>query len=147
MTRRSAIQADVPFSEPGVEAAFAAFPFDQRNRLLELRALIFEAAAEVDGVGDIVETLKWGQPSYLPARPRVGSTVRLGGTQRSDRVAMFFHCQSRLVETFREIYPDQLEFEGNRAICLPIDESFPVESVKHCVSLCLTYHLRRKSGS
>ena len=120
-------------------------PLNSRCRLLELRSLIFETAHEIAEVGQLVETLKWGQPSYLPARPRVGSTVRLGSGKAPDRVALFFHCQSRLVEQFRDIYPDQFFYDGNRAIILSVADPVPVDALKHCISLCLTYHLNKKA--
>jgi hypothetical protein len=49
--------------------------------------------------------LKWGQPAYLTGKPKTGSTIRIdafGG--RDERYAMFFHCQSRLAESFRVLY-------------------------------------------
>lgn len=135
-----------PFADEAVEAAFAEFPKGQREKLLRLRDLIYEAAGGIDEMGGLVETLKWGQPSYLPAKPRVGSTVRLGGFKDdSDRVALFFHCQTRLVETFREIYGDQFDFEGNRAISIPVSQPLPADPLKHCIAMGLTYHLRSKA--
>ena len=34
-----------------------------RDLLMQLRALIFDAAAETEGVGALQEALKWGQPA------------------------------------------------------------------------------------
>lgn len=132
-----------PFGDAAVKAAFDAFPRNQRDTLLQLRDVVYEAAGDIDEIGELVETLKWGQPSYLPSRPRVGSTVRLGGFRDDvSRVAMFFHCQTRLVETFREIYRDQFNFEGNRAISIPVSEPLAVDALRHCVAMGLTYHLK-----
>ena len=54
--------------------------------------------------------------------------------------AMFFHCQTRLIETFRELYPDTFVFEGNRAMSVSPSKPLPEEEIRHCVSLALTYH-------
>ncbi len=49
---------------PAVADVFNNYPPEMRKKLLFLRALIFETAAELD-VGEIEETLKWGEPSYI----------------------------------------------------------------------------------
>lgn len=43
-----------------------------------------------------------------------------------------------------ELYPDTFEFEGNRAIVLRETTELPVAPLKHCISLALTYHRRKK---
>lgn len=138
---------DPPFEDPAVEAVFDAWPPERRGDLLALRNLILEAASEADRIGDVVETLKWGQPSYLPKRPRTGSTVRID-ILKDDPVhyAMFFHCQTSLVSTFRDIYPDEFRFQGNRALLLRHGGTIPGEAVRHCAALAFTYHLDRRRG-
>ena len=53
---------------------------------------------------------------------------------------MYFHCQTRLVATFREFYPKQLTFEGNRSILFDQSDAIPERELRHCVALALTYH-------
>ena len=138
-----AIKPRPPFADPAVAAVFEAYPAGLRKPLLRLRRLIHETAASTDGVGELVETLKWGQPAYLTERPKSGTTIRidaLKGTQ--DGYALFVHCQSHLVETYRELYGDALTFEGNRAVHFSATAELPEEVVKHCIALALTYHSR-----
>jgi hypothetical protein len=52
---------------------------------------------------------------------------------------LFFHCQTKLVDTFRELYSDTLVFEGNRAIILNLKALFPEPQLKHSITLALTY--------
>lgn len=126
------------------KTAISAHPKATRSALQALRELILATAAETQGVGALVETLKWGEPAYMPKTPRVGTTVRINALKGSpDRVAVFFHCQTNLVASFREQYPDLLEFEGNRAIVLPVAKALPAKALKHCVAMALTYHLRK----
>ena len=128
-------------SDPGVEAVFDAYPKQVRTKLLALRRLIFDTARTTDGVGALEETLKWGQPSYLTPETKSGSTVRIDQVKPdADRVAVYFHCQTNLVETFRELYP-QLTYSGNRAILLDAGGKLPEAALRHCVGLALTYHL------
>jgi hypothetical protein len=113
---------------------------------LNLRDLIFATAGATEGVGELVETLKWGQPAYLPKTPRTGTTVRIDALKgRDGAYAIFFHCQTSLIETFREVYPDSLSFQGNRAIELSVDGAVPEDALRHCISLALTYHRKRPS--
>lgn len=132
------------FADPAVKAAFDAYPPALRAPLLKLRSIILETAAETDGVGKVVETLKWGEPAYLPAKPRVGTTVRINALKGTrDKYALFVNCQTTLIETYRERYGDQLAFEGNRAIVFSAGKKLPEKALKHCVALALTYHLRK----
>jgi hypothetical protein len=65
------------FQDEAVEEVFDAYPANRRADLLRLRQLIFTTAESLPRVRDLRETLKWGQPAYLPVRPRIGSTVRI----------------------------------------------------------------------
>ena len=67
-----------PVDDTGVARAFAACPAPARARLLALRDRIFRTAAETPGMGGFDETLKWGEPAYLTAASKSGSTIRIG---------------------------------------------------------------------
>ena len=102
-----------------VAAAFSAFPAGVRARLLEVRDLIFETAAAIEGVGPLTETLKWGEPAYLTQATGSGSTIRLGWFRSSERAcAVLFNCRTTLVDDFRSQFPDVFAYEKNRAILL-----------------------------
>jgi hypothetical protein len=108
-----------------------------------LRALILETGRETEGVGEIAESLKWGEPSFAPAKPRIGSSVRLT-IRDEETVAMLFICHTDLVARFRELYPETFAFEGNRALVFTAAEPLPVAETKHCIAMALTYHRRRR---
>lgn len=134
-----------------MERVFAAYETPVRAALLELRTLILETArdfsAKTPNMGRVVETLKWGQPSYLPKKPRIGSTVRIDAITGDDHdYGMYFHCQTTLVAGFRQQYPDQFVFSDNRALLFSVDESWPEDARRHCVAQALTYHLRAKKA-
>ena len=127
-----------------VDAVFAAYPGPVKAKLLALRRLIFDTAKATQGVGALEETLKWGQPSYLTTASKSGSTIRIDRMKtEAGRYAVYFHCQTDLVGTFRELYP-KLRYEGNRTILLDADEKLPEAELRHCVGLALTYHLRKR---
>ena len=50
------------FKNPEVFAVFQDYPHEIKSKLLFLRNLIFEVAKKANGVGELEETLKWGQP-------------------------------------------------------------------------------------
>ncbi len=131
------------FNDSNVAKVFAAYPEDVRAKLMKLRAIIFETAKTIDGVGLLKETLKWGQPSYLTTETGSGSTIRIDREKSDGRVAMYFHCQTDLVETFRELYPTQMEYGGNRSILFKVAARIPENVLRHCVGLALTYHARK----
>ena len=123
---------------PGVREKFLSYPDPVREQLLGLRGLIFETAAALGDVGALEETLKWGEPSYISG---IGSTVRIDWKEKNpQQYAMYFHCGTKLVATFRELYRDELCFEGNRAIVFAVDKAFDTDVLRHCVALALRYH-------
>ena len=56
---------------------------------------------------------------------------------------MYFHCKTKLIDTFRELYRDKFKFEGDRAIVFDEDDDIPIEELKHCIALAMTYHSRK----
>ncbi|WP_421726447.1 DUF1801 domain-containing protein [Bauldia sp.] len=132
--------------DPAVAAVFDSYPPRLRKKLKALRALILKTAADTDGVGPLTETLKWGQPSYLTEATGSGTTVRIDAVKGAPhRYALYVHCQTRLVEAFRELYPDQLTYEGNRAILFDANRPVPETPLRHCIAMALTYHARKKA--
>jgi hypothetical protein len=112
-----------------------------------LRRLIFDTAKTTRGVGALQETLKWGQPSYLTTETKSGSTIRIDQVKSAaDQYAVYFHCQTDLVETFRELYPE-LSYSGNRSILLNAQDDLPEPPLRHCVALALTYHLNKRKAA
>jgi hypothetical protein len=136
------------FSDPAVDAVFGAYPKPIKARLLALRRLIFDIAKTTKGVGALQETLKWGQPSYLTAETKSGSTVRIDQVKSAThQYAVYFHCQTDLVATFRELYPTELSYGGNRSILLNAEDDIPEPALRHCVALALTYHLNKRKAA
>jgi Domain of unknown function (DU1801) len=146
--KRRAVKSRADSSDSAVDAVFSAYPKPIKAKLLALRRLIFDTARLTKGVGALEETLKWGQPSYLTAETKSGSTIRIDQVKSAaNQYAVYFHCQTDLVETFRELYPTEMRYGGNRSILLDAEEELPKAALRHCVALALTYHLRkRKAG-
>jgi len=133
---------------PEVAAVFETYPKEIKPKLMFLRQLIFNVASRTDGVGALEETLKWGQPSYLTTQTKSGSLVRIDQIKSQEgKYAMFFHCQTTLVDTFKEMYRDKFEFGGNRSIIFNIKDTVPVDELSHCVSMALTYHLDKRQNN
>jgi len=136
MKRKDPAQAK--FKSIEVASIFDSYPDNMRKNLLFLRQLILETASEIGLVNELEETLKWGEPSYLTKN---GSTVRIDWKEsKPKQYAMYFHCKTKLIETFKEIYRDTFKFEGNRAIVFDEDADIPIDELKHCIELSLTYH-------
>ncbi len=124
-----------------VATLLSTLPAAERRRLLELRALVYAAAAQA-GVGALEESLKWGDPAYRPLAPRTGTTVRINKLRRDPGLGLFFHCHTTLVAGFRELYGETLRCKGNRAILLDASGPLPRAELQHCIALALTYHRR-----
>jgi hypothetical protein len=133
-------------ADAAISAVFESYPKPVGARLRALRKLILETAQRTAGVGPLEEALKWGQVSYLTSESKSGSTIRIDQVKEAaGQTAIYFHCQTNLVETFRELYP-KLRFSGNRAILLDASDKLPESALRHCVALALTYHLNKRKG-
>lgn len=129
-----------PPMPPEVRAAFDACPSPARPGLERLRALIFRVASGTPGVGRLEEGLRWGQPAYLTPETKSGSTIRLGMAKSGD-VALFVHCQTRLIEEFRTVAPPGTRFEGTRAVLFADDSEIDEPALALLIRRALTWHL------
>lgn len=127
---------------PDVANLINTYPKPIQKKLLALREIIYDAASQTEGVGVIEETLKWGEPSYLT---KGGSTIRINWKKTDPQLyAMYFHCQTKLVDTFKERYRDTFSFEANRAIIFHLNDKIPTNELMQCIAIVLTYHHRKK---
>lgn len=126
------------------EEVIRGYPAVVQPKVARLRELILDTAAGLDEVGPLTETIKWGEPAYLTEKTRSGSTIRLAWKPASpDQYALYFNCQTNLVDIFRTLFPE-LHFEGNRALIFDLNERLPEEAVATCIELALTYHSRKR---
>jgi len=125
-----------PISDPGVQAAFEAFPERSRSLLMRIRALIFHVADETTGAGPVEEALRWGQPAYLAPK---GSTLRLG-MAKTGEAALFVNCRTTLIEHFRPIAPQGSRFEGTRAVLFGPGDEIDAAALSVLIGRALTYH-------
>lgn len=130
---------------PEVASVFDSYPQKIRTKLMCLRQLIFDTASSVEGVGEIEETLKWGEPSYLTPETKSGSTIRIAWKKtQEEQYSIYFKCTANLVPAFKEKYPKDFKFGGKRSIDFNMDDKVPVKELKSCIALALTYHLNKK---
>lgn len=126
------------FKSLDVAEKFNLYPQTIRKKLMALRQLIFDTAADIEDLHELEETLKWGEPSYITKH---GSTIRIDWKKsKPHQYAMYFHCKTKLVDTFKEHYGNEFKFESNRAIVFYENDAIPVEALKHCIFLSLKYH-------
>ena len=136
---------ETKFQKLEVAMVFERYPESVRKQLLRVRELIFDVAASTMGVGPLEEVLRWGEPSYLTTESGVGSIVRINKLpKRDDALAVYFHCQTNLIATFRSLYSRKLKFEGNRAIVFDASDELPVQELRSCIAMALTYFQGRR---
>jgi hypothetical protein len=135
----------IPLSLPdAVSAAIADYPAAAKARFLDIRKLIFQTAETDPAIGALTETLKWGEPSYAPKKPRTGTAIRVAWKDKDPgQISLFVNCQTSLIETWREPFSNDLTFIGNREITLPLSSPLPTTILSSCITDALTYHLRK----
>ena len=125
-------------TNPKVESVFANYPDFVRDKMQQLRELVLETAEDTSNLSDLEETLKWGEPSFVA---KSGSTLRMDWKEKTpNQYAMYFQCTSRLVDTFRLVFDQLFQYEGNRAIVFQLNQKIPVEELKECIRASLIYH-------
>jgi hypothetical protein len=130
---------------PEVAVVFDSYPQAYKSKLLFLRQLIFDTAASLEGIGEIEETVKWGEPSYLTPESKSGSTIRIAWkASKKEQYSIFFKCTANLVPAFKEKFPQQFNYGGDRSIDFSLDDDVPVKELKQCIALALTYHRNKK---
>ncbi|EUJ27446.1 hypothetical protein MFLO_13343 [Listeria floridensis FSL S10-1187] len=107
--------------------------------MLELRNLIYETSIEIGSSEPLTESLKWGQPTYSTLASKSGTPIRIDRFE-DDQVAIFVHCQTSLIEDYREILGDTLTFSKNRAVVLNPAQPLPKKELKLFIGDALTYH-------
>jgi len=43
---------------------------------------------------------------------------------------LYFHCKTKLIDAFKELYGDTFQYKGNRAIVFDIQDEIPVDALK-----------------
>ncbi|MRI02058.1 DUF1801 domain-containing protein [Kriegella sp. EG-1] len=124
--------------DPKVKSVFDSYPASIQPKLFRIRELIITTASEIENLQYLEETLKWGEPSYLT---KYGSTIRMDWKHKNpDQYAIYFKCTSKLIPTFKAVYKNTFNYEGNRAIIFNLFEGIPEKELKHCILMALTYH-------
>ena len=122
-----------------VRQVFADYPQSAAAVLGAAREVLFEVAQTAD-VGPLTETLRWGEPAYLTEASRAGTTIRLGLDKGVP--AVFFNCQTTLVDSFRADFPEAFTYSGNRA--LHLKPGFDRNALALCLGRAMTYHRDKK---
>jgi hypothetical protein len=130
-----------------VNQIYGAYPKIVRDKLLTIRELIFDLASSNKSIGEIEETIKWGEPSYLTSKTKSGSTIRLGwNASKPEQFAIYFNCKTTLVDSFKEMFGTTFKYAGNRCIWFNLNDQVPMKELSICLSLALTYHLDKKKN-
>ena len=134
----------VNFKDPKIAIIFENYPPNIKQKALEIRAAIFEIAAKNPQIGEIEETLKWGEPAFITTSTKSGSTIRIDKKRNQNKLAVYFICKTTLIEDFKTIFGDIFTYEGNRALIFDCDTKLPMNEIKTCLEMALTYQLRGK---
>ena len=98
-----------------------------------------------DDIGPLDETLKWGQLSWRPIKPKTGSTLRVNwSTTSPTELAVFVDCKTDLAARMQTLYPNLPSNDGRRRIALDLNAPFPETALAHLAEMTFRYHLTRR---
>lgn len=123
---------------------FKEYPPDFRKKLMTIRSLILKVAKKSKQIGELEETVKWGEPSYLPKTKNTGTTVRIHWLEsKPEQFGIYVNCQTTLIDDFKRKFPGVFKYEGTRAIIFREKDPLPIDELTECIEMALTYHLRK----
>ena len=109
---------------------------------------LFHLIADENGLGDLDEALKWGQPAWRPKRPRTGSTLRMGWSEVTpDQLALYVDCKTDLAQRMYSLYPDLPRNDGRRALAISLAQAFPEQAMAHLAEMTFSYHLKKRASA
>ncbi|MCG9759256.1 MULTISPECIES: DUF1801 domain-containing protein [Pseudoalteromonas] len=118
------------------EQVLSIYPAAAQEKIRVLRRLVIRVASE-QNFGEVIEAIKWGELSFSV---KSGSPFRMAWKAKTPtNFHLYFHCQTKLIDTFRVLFPDDLQFEGNRAIVLKLEEEIPTEVLYRCIAIAMNY--------
>lgn len=126
--------------KPDVKAVYDSFSDTQLTALLAIRELILNTANTLPQIGELEESLKWQQPTYS-TKLKTGTPIRL--FTFGDKIALFVHCQTTLVEQIKPLFSDVFEFSGTRAVIIDPNLPLPTKELIFFIQSALTYHLSK----
>ena len=126
-----------------VARAYGLFPVPLHALAMDLRVVVFTVAARME-LPDLEETIKWGEPAYLPGRG--GTTLRIGYGRDATVCKLLVNCQTTLIDGWRQRFEGRLVFEGNRAVLLAPGVPFDRGAIETCVADAFVYHKRKKAA-
>jgi hypothetical protein len=128
-----------------VAAVFQEYPPKFKKNLLRLRKIIFDTAKEIEQIEELVETLKWGEPIYLPKKKNIVTTIRIHWLRtKPNQYGMYFNCNTSLIPRIKRRFGNTFAYEGKRAIVFNEGDDLPSSELRECVKMALTYHLDKK---
>ncbi|MGG5332532.1 DUF1801 domain-containing protein [Enterococcus sp. AZ163] len=121
-----------------IQEFYPTYSEEMISKLEELQNLIWTIAKEQKKT--ISESSKWGQLSIVSED---GTPIRIAKFSDNE-IALFVHCQTTLIETWKNLFPDRLSFSGNRAVIVSVDSPLPASELQVCIDMALNYHARNK---
>lgn len=123
----------------------ARWPEPAQQALWHCRSVFHKVADDAD-VGALDETLKWGQPSWRPTKPRTGSTLRMDWNPKfPDRLSLFVDCKTDLAARMKDMYPNLPENDGQRHLAIDLTAPLPDQAIAHLADLTFTYHRAKRT--
>ena len=130
-------------TDPQFEEAMSNYPSSVKGKMENLRQLVHDVAQSTSEIHHLHETVKWGEPSF---KTKHGTTLRMDWKEKSpEQYALYVQCTTKLIDTFRLVYPNVFNYEGTRAIVFNVTDELPIHELKECMKATLLYHKKKNS--
>ena len=119
------------------------YTVELKDKFLYLKSLIYEQAALNPKIGEIEESLKWGQLSYV-SKNRSGTPIRLGIERKMPGYfGLYVNCSTTVINDAKHIYGDKFQYDGNRGLMFKSDDQLPEKEIRHIIDIILCHHINK----
>lgn len=115
---------------------YSNYSQNEQNKIQELIDLIESVAEEL--TIELTPSLKWNQLSFSCKQ---GTPIRVDRFSEGT-IGIFVHCQTTLVDEWRDMFGTTMNFSKTRAILLDSNAQLPRDELKMCIQMALNYKKR-----
>ncbi len=126
------------FQSHKIRDVFMRVPDPARSGMLYLRDKLYEIAKTIPATKGLDESLKWGQPSYVP-KSGIGTPLRLG--QTDEGFGLFVHCQTTVISEFASL-TSNVNIDGNRGVLFTSMDEVKGSNLEPMICHAMTYKTR-----
>ncbi|MGM0219324.1 DUF1801 domain-containing protein [Enterococcus sp. AZ126] len=119
-----------------VPSIYSDYSQNEQDKIQEIIGVIVSVSEDLNI--ELTTSIKWNQLSFSCQN---GTPIRVDRFSEGV-IGIFVHCQTTLVEEWREIFGGTMLYSKTRAILLDSNKLLPEKELEMCIQMALNYKKR-----